>query len=322
MLDDGVKVLKPIVLSASRATDIPAFYSDWIVERLKAGYCTWMNPFNRELFRVSFEDVRMIVFWSKNPKSLIHRLDEIEDLGYQNYYFQFTINDYEHEGLEPNVPCLASRIDAFRKLSAKIGKARVIWRFDPLLLSPTITVDSLLSRIQAIGYQLKNCTEKLVFSFADIEAYCKVVSNLRGTGCREFTQRERELFVRGLTEINTELGFVLATCAEDIDLSHYGIIHNKCVDDDLMVRLFHDDKSLMDFIGAEYDMFEGWKITKSKKDKGQRKACGCVVSKDIGMYNTCPHLCRYCYANATDMVVMRNWQRHVACPHGELLIPE
>ena len=311
MLDDGVKILKPIVLSASRATDIPAFYSDWIVERLKAGCCTWMNPFNREWFRVSFEDVRMIVFWSKNPKTLIHRLDEIEDLGYRNYYFQFTINDYEHEGLEPNVPCLASRVETFQELSAKIGKARVIWRFDPLLLSPTITVDSLLSRIEAIGYQLKNCTEKLVFSFADIEAYRKVGKNLSGTNCREFSSVEKMEFAKGLRDVVLSLGLEMATCSEDIDLSEYGIKHNKCVDDDLMVRLFHDDAKLMDFIGAEYDMIDGWTIKKSRKDKGQRKACGCIVSKDIGMYNTCPHLCRYCYANSSDNVVRRNYQKYI-----------
>jgi hypothetical protein len=109
--------------------------------------------------------------------------------------------------------------------------------------------------------------------------------------------------------LNKDLRLGLATSGELADLSAYGVKHNKCVDDELMVRLFHDDAKLMDFIGAEYDMFNGWQIKKSKKDKWQRKACGCIVSKDICAYNTCPHLCRYCYANFSDTMVMRNWSR-------------
>lgn len=314
------RTLTPAIVSASRSTDIPAFYSDWLLERLKSGFCTWTNPFNRVRFCVSFAKTRMIVFWSKNPKPLLAKLDEVQALGFRNYYFQFTLNDYEREGFEPHVPSLASRIETFKELSKRIGRARVIWRFDPLLLSPTLTVDALLSRIQAIGTQLKGFTEKLVFSFADIASYRKVVANLRGTGCREFTADERTAFVNGLVEINAGLGLGLATCAEDVDLSPYGIRHNKCVDDDLMVRLFHDDQPLMDFLGAEYDLIDGWTIKKSKKDKGQRKACGCVMSKDIGEYNTCPHLCRYCYANASDGIVLANWKRHRECPHAETII--
>lgn len=308
---DGVdKIMSPVIVSASRSTDIPAFYTDWFLERLKAGYSVWVNPFNQERYRVSFADTRMIVFWSKNPAPMLERLDEVESLGFKQYYFQFTLNDYVTEGLEPNVPPVAERIDTFRHLARRIGKERVIWRFDPLLLSNYLTVDVLLEKIASIGHELQGATEKLVFSFADIQAYRKVGKNLSGTNCREFSSEEKIEFAKGLRDVNLSLGLEMATCAEDIDLSEYGIKHNKCVDDDLMVRLFHDDAKLMDFIGAEYDMIDGWTIKKSRKDKGQRKACGCIVSKDIGAYNTCPHLCRYCYANYSDAAVMSNYGNH------------
>lgn len=301
--------LLPVIVSASRETDIPAFYADWFLERLKAGYSVWVNPFNQERYRVSFADTRMIVFWSKNPKPMLERLDEVESLGFRQYYFQFTLNDYVAEGLEPNVPLVAKRIDTFKRLADRIGKERVIWRFDPLMLTEKISIDALLERVGNIGQQLKGYTEKLVFSFIDISAYRKVQKNLAGLGVREFSPDDQIKFAQGLAELNKDFGLELATCGELADLSAYGIRHNKCVDDELMMRLFHDDAELMDFIGAEYDMFNGWQIKKSKKDKGQRKACGCIVSKDIGAYNTCPHLCRYCYANFSDTMVMRNWSR-------------
>ena len=317
--------LHPVILSASRETDIPAFYSDWLVSRLREGWCEWKNTYSGTIHKVSFDKTRMIVFWSKNPKPLLERLDEVEALGFSQYYFQFTLNDYVREGLEPNVPPVAERIDTFKRLAERIGKERVIWRFDPLMLgcaagtkpgppASGLSIDELLERIGNIGRQLKGYTEKLVFSFIDIGAYRKVQHNLEGLGIREFSPEEQRQFAQGLAVLNKELGLDLATCGEDADLSAYGVRHNKCVDDELMLRLFHDDAALMDFIGAEYDMFNGWHIPKSKKDKGQRKACGCIVSKDIGAYNTCPHLCKYCYANASPEQALANWKRHKAQP--------
>ena len=311
-------ILRPAIVSASRETDLPRFYADWFLSRLEAGWCGWRNPFNGKLYKVSFEKTRMIVFWSKNPKPMLERIDRLESLGYKNYYFQFTLNDYDNERIEPNVPAVSDRLETFKALARRIGKERVIWRFDPLVLTDDIDVQVLLARIKRIGDVLKDYTEKLVFSFVDIHSYKKVAANLKGTRCREFSESERNEFVGGLLELNKDWNFVLATCGEDY--SHEGIIHNKCVDDDLMVRLFHDDVKLMDFIGAEYDMIDGWTIKKSKKDKGQRKACGCIVSKDIGMYNTCPHLCRYCYANSSDSIVQRNYTKHLQNLFSDSLI--
>ncbi len=315
--------LHPAIVSASRETDLPAFYSDWFVSRLREGWCEWKNTYSGTIHKVSFDKTRLIVYWSKNPKPLLERLDEVEALGFRQYYFQFTLNDYVREGLEPNVPPVAERIDTFKRLADRIGKERVIWRFDPLMLGsadarervpPTadITIDALLERIVDIGRQLKGYTEKLVFSFIDISGYRKVQHNLAGLGVREFSPDEQRRFAQGLAELNGELGLELATCGEEADLSVFGVKHNKCVDDELMMRLFHNDAALMDFIGAEYDMFSGWHIEKSKKDKGQRKACGCIISKDIGAYNTCPHLCRHCYANSSSEQALANCRRHQA----------
>ena len=322
MMITGGNTLSPIIVSASRSTDIPAFYSDWFLERLKAGYSVWINPFNQERYRVSLEETRMIVFWSKNPKPMYDRLDDLHSLGYKNYYFQFTLNNYEPEKLEPRVPPIEQRVETFRAIANKIGKERVVWRYDPLMLSSTLTISEQLNRIREVGEAIKGCTEKLVFSFADIAAYRKVSKNLDGTSCREFSEAEKEEFVIGLVELNKSLKLELATCAEGIDLNRFGVKHNKCVDDDLMLRLFSTDGKLMDFIGAEYDMFAGWSIKKSKKDKGQRKACGCIVSKDIGMYNTCPHLCRYCYANASAALALKNFDQHNHQAGSDSLIPD
>ena len=126
--------LFPVILSASRETDIPAFYSDWLVSRLREGWCEWKNMYNGSIREVSFDRTRLIVFWSKNPKPLLERLDEVEALGFRQYYFQFTLNDYVREELEPNVPPVAERINTFKRLADRIGKERVIWRFDPLML--------------------------------------------------------------------------------------------------------------------------------------------------------------------------------------------
>ena len=156
-----------MIISASRRTDIPAFYAEWFFRRLEAGYCAWVNPFNQKKMYVSFKNCRVVVFWSKNPEPILPYLHKLDERGI-HYYFQFTLNDYEQEGFEPNVPELERRIETFRKLSGMIGKERVIWRFDPLIVTPSLSTDMLLARIERIGDSLKGCTEKLVFSFVDV----------------------------------------------------------------------------------------------------------------------------------------------------------
>ena len=160
----------PVIISASRSTDIPAFYADWFFHRLKVGYSAWTNPFNGVRSFVSYEKCRFIVFWSKNPKPLLGHLDELEERKI-GCYIQYTLNDYEKEGLEKGVPSLEKRIDTFKRLVDQLGQGRVIWRFDPLILTDKISMEELLRKVENIGDQLNGYTEKLVFSYADIKTY-------------------------------------------------------------------------------------------------------------------------------------------------------
>ena len=308
-ISDGTKVLAqmPVIVSASRSTDIPAFYADWFMERLKAGYVKWFNPFNGLPLYVGFQQARLVVFWSKNPKPMLAHLDELDKL-IPNYYFQFTLNDYDAERIEPNVPPVSERVETFRVLSQRLGRDRVVWRFDPLILTDGLTAKGLLEKVERLGDVIAPLTSRLVFSFIDIAAYKKVAANMSrgGLQAREFTPEEMEEMAAGIGALVKGWGIAAGTCGE--------------------LKCFHHDRVLMDFIGARYvepDMFAnpsgGWVLDDYRKDGGQRKACGCIMSKDIGEYNTCPHLCHYCYANANNAAAMENWKRHCACPHAETI---
>ncbi len=332
--DQGIRVeaIAPVIISASRSTDIPAFYARWLFNRLAKGYCTWYNPFNiNQKMYISFERCRVIVFWTKNPAPIIPYLSELDKRGIQ-YYFQVTLNDYVKEGFEPNVPSVEERVETFKTLSNLIGKEKVIWRFDPLIITPSIGPRELLTRIWNVGNKLKGYTDKLVFSFVDVKAYRKVQNNLvketmfftkEDVENAEANYTQRIEIVEGLKKIreawHKDGWYVeIATCAEDVDLEAYGIEHNRCIDGELMKRIFAEDKELVYYLHTlkwpEKDMFGEIppipQKTKNVKDTGQRKICGCMVSKDIGMYNTCRHLCVYCYANTSKETVLRNKDKH------------
>jgi hypothetical protein len=286
-----VDAVAPVIVSASRRTDIPAFHVDWFFERLRAGHAKWVNPFSGTPQFVSFAKTRTIVFWTKNPRPILPHLAELDRRGL-GYYFQFTLNDYAPDDLEPGVPPLAERVETFVELARRIGRERVIWRFDPLLLADGITLDHLVERVASVGEAVHAWTERLVIAFADIERYGKVRSRLRkfGRGFRELTPDDMREFAAKLAGATRGWGLQIAACAETVDLSEFGIGRNRCIDDALLERLFPHDTELLGFLGPP-------ESRSRLKDKGQRKECGCIVSKDIGSYNTCPHACRYCYAN-------------------------
>lgn len=348
-LDNGetMEAQAPHIISASRSTDIPAFYADWFFHRLQVGYSAWKNPFNGVKSYISYQNTRFIVFWSKNPRPLLKHLHTLEKRGIK-YYFQYTLNNYESERLETGVPPLKERIETFKEISQKLGKEAVIWRFDPMILTDKINIGALLEKVEHIGEQLHNDTEKLVFSYADIASYKKVESNLKKSKVqyREWNEEQMEEFASRLSDLNRQKGWglQLATCAEKINLERYNIKHNSCIDKELIVRLAWQDEKLMKFLKikiesvpqslfGEYNLPPNaillpnhqYAISENKgknKDSGQRKACECIAAKDIGEYNTCPHLCEYCYANASKSEAQKNWEKHKQNPESEMIIGE
>ncbi|MBD5557411.1 MAG: DUF1848 domain-containing protein [Desulfovibrio sp.] len=311
------RAVAPPVISASRATDIPAFHAQWFMNRLRAGYCLWQNPFNAAQKQyISFEKCAAIVFWSKNPRPLLPHLAEIEARGIR-FYFQYTVNDYVHEGLEPGLPPLSERIATFRELSRRIGRQRVIWRFDPIVMGAGLTVETVLARLRELATALAPYTEKLVFSFLDM--YRKTQRNLASldASLRAPTEAEVYRIAEGVAEMNAALPrpLLLAACAEELDLQRFGVEKNRCIDAGLLCRLCPADADIHRIYGGLAPREQGGLLAPSRrpgrplKDTGQRKACGCAPAKDIGSYNTCLHLCAYCYANSSKAAVLREMEK-------------
>ena len=264
-----------MILSVSRRTDIPTFYADWFYNRIKEGFVCVRNPMNiHQVSSISLSPsvVDCIVFWTKNPAPMLPRLDEIKDY---DYYFQYTLNAYGNDA-EPGVPPLEERIQTFITLSERIGKERVIWRYDPIILTDTYNVQFHIEQFTRIAERLSGHTEKCVFSFVDVYA-TKNQKNLMQLRQRAFSDDDMNTLLEGMTAAAKKYNLTLATCAEKVDLARYGIEHNSCIDGKLIERI----------IGCPL---------KTSPD-GQREFCQCVKCDDIGSYDTCTHYCTYCYAN-------------------------
>lgn len=277
-----------MILSVSRRTDIPAFYSEWFFNRIKDGFVYVRNPMNRHQIskiKLSPALIDCIVFWSKNPRPMLNKLDLLKDY---MYYFQFTINPY-NIGMEVGVPKKDTIIETFKQLSEKVGPKRVIWRYDPILLSNEVDIAYHLKYFEVIASRLKGYTTTCVISFVD--QYKKTQRNLRNTTARVPHCNEMVLLAIEIVKIATTYGIKVQSCAEEIELVQMGIQHGRCIDNILIEDLL------------------GTKLIVSK-DKNQRLECGCVQSIDIGEYNTCSHNCLYCYANYNKDLVNRNQQRH------------
>lgn len=286
-----------MILSASRRTDIPNYYSEWFINRIREGFLYVRNPMNPHQIskiRVSPDVVDCIVFWTKNPGNM---LDKLELLKEYCYYFQFTITGYGKD-IEPNLPDKRTAvIPTFCRLSERIGKERVIWRYDPILLTDRYTMEYHLSAFEEIAGRLADYTEKVVISFVDL--YDKTKRNAAGLELTGMTEAQMVYIAQKMAEIAEKYHLRIETCAEQIDLQEYGIAHGSCIDQKQIERL------------------TGGSL-KAEKDKGQREECRCVQSIEVGAYNTCRNGCRYCYANfspqkVADSVRQYDWNAPLLC---------
>lgn len=288
-----------MIISASRRTDIPTYYSEWFMNRIREGYALARNPMNaHQVSHISLspEVVDGIVFWTKNPAPMLDKLPQLKDY---MYYFQFTLNAYEQD-VEAGVPLKHKYIvPTFQRLSEMIGPERVVWRYDPILLSDKYTFDYHVKYFELLAKKLASYTQKCTISFLDM--YVKTEHNVAGLNIQPWTLELQDAMAKSLAEIAHSYGLELETCAEGIELEKYGIKHAHCIDGELFAKL----------LGCPL---------KVGKDKNQRKECGCVDSVDIGAYNTCRNGCRYCYANFNAKMVQNNQQRHN--PLSPLLLGE
>jgi hypothetical protein len=264
-----------MIISASRRTDIPAYYSNWFFNRLKEGFVDVRNPMNpHQVSRVSLtpDVVDCIVFWTKNASPIMDRLNELKNY---NYYFHFTLNPYNQQ-IEKKVPKKGFLLDIYKALADKVGNDKVIWRYDPIMITPEISVDYHLKYFAELAKRLNGYAKICVISFVDL--YKKTERNTAYLSMREPTDLEIHTLASRFSEIASKTGLRLVTCSEKIELNQYGIEHGSCIEKSFIEKLC------------------GYKLDVGK-DKNQRSECGCVSSIDIGAYNTCQHGCAYCYAN-------------------------
>lgn len=274
-----------MILSVSRRTDIPNYYSEWFLNRIKEGYLYVRNPMNIHQVSkidISPEIVDCIVFWTKNPEPMLNKLEQLKEY---KYYFQFTLTGYGKD-MESALPHKRDKmIPTFQRLSKMIGKEKVVWRYDPIVITETYTEEYHLKAFYEIASNLNGYCTRVVISFVDL--YAKTKKNMNDIHTIDKNKMELIEFSKKLAEIAKSNGMEIETCAELIDLASCGIKHSSCIDKKLVENI----------IGCPI---------KVEKDKNQREECGCVESVEIGTYNTCLNGCKYCYANYSEERVKAN----------------
>lgn len=270
-----------MILNVSSRTDIIAFYENWLIKRVEAGFVDVRNPFNPKLVnRINFSDVDLILFCTKNPIPILNDLNKIKIL----YLFQITITPYKRD-IEPNVPSKKEVIEAVKKISKAIGKENVSVRYDPIFLSEKYNIDYHIKAFKKLCMLLNGYIETIIVSFLD---ECKnVLKNKNVLQYREFTEEDYKIIGKNFSKIAKLNNMKVQTCFEDRNLTEYGFTKGECLSHELAYRL----------TGKKY---KSWKARK----------CNCVEMVDIGVYNSCKHFCKYCYANYDEKIVNNNFKNH------------
>ena len=273
-----------MILNVSGRTDIVAFYSKWFLNRLKEGYVDVRNPFNPSLVsRINFEDVDLILFCTKNPIPIVDKLDDIKI----PYIFHVTITPYKKD-IEPNLPSKSDIIEAVKKISTTIGIENVYVRYDPIFISEKYSIDYHIKAFTKLCSLLKGYVKTIIVSF--IDNYKNVRKNLPYLKYRSFTEEDYKLIGENFSKIAKDNNMVVQTCFEERNLTEYGFIKGECMSKELAFKL----------TGKTY---KKWQARKGN-------ACNCVELVDIGVYNSCNHLCKYCYANYDESKVKVNIKNH------------
>ena len=284
-----------MILNVSGRTDIVAFYSEWFMNRYKEGFVMVRNPFYPKMVsKINFKDVDLILFCTKNPLPIISYLNEID----KPIVFHTTLTSYKKD-IEPNVIPKGKIIEGVKKISKIIGKKNTIIRYDPIFISDKYTVEYHKKNFKTLCEMLDGYIEKIIVSF--IDDYKNVRNNIKEIKYKPFTEEIYKEIGEGLSSIAKSHNITVQTCFEERNLTEYGFVKGECLSKDLAFKM----------TGKIYA--EEWKARKGSK-------CHCVKMVDIGVYNSCSHFCKYCYANYDEKKVNENIKKHN--PKSPLLIGE
>ena len=276
-----------MILNTGGRTDIVQYYSEWLLNRFNEGVVYSRNPFYPNKVTRYFltpDKIDCVVFCSKNYEPILERLSEITEKF--NTYFFYTITAYGKD-VEPNVPAIDKSIETLFKLEKIVGKNRIAWRYDPVLLTENYTINYHLNTFEDMAQKLSGHIDRCIFSF--VEMYKKLSLNM--PEIITLNDEQKLLLAKGLASIAQKYKIKLQTCATNIDYTNFGIQTSGCM--------------TLDILGKA----NGVKF-KDLKHRGMRKNCNCIETKDIGAYDTCPNGCKYCYANSTPKRALENYKLH------------